>query len=133
MILLFFSLENKLFSILCLEFVNIFVILTIANKFSELGLDDFQAFMEDEASKNKIDRLLDVPGDILEENGYDNLGLTNDIIAGTRKIKNAHRLCMLLDLVLRYMDAVAVSNRRWFYRQIASALTHNIAGKGKKK
>ena len=33
----------------------------------ELGLDDFQAFMEDEASKNKIDRLLDVPGDTLEE------------------------------------------------------------------
>jgi len=83
-------------------------------------------------TQGHINKLVQV-GDILEENGYDNLGLTNDIIAGTRKIKNAHRLCMLLDLVLRYIDAVAVNNRRWFYRQIASALTHNIAGKGKKK
>jgi ribonucleoside-diphosphate reductase beta chain len=33
----------------------------------ELGLDDFQAFMEDEASKSKIDRLIEVPGETLEE------------------------------------------------------------------
>ena len=33
----------------------------------ELGLDDFQAFMEDETAKNKIDRLLEVPGDTLQE------------------------------------------------------------------
>ena len=33
----------------------------------ELGLDDFQAFMEDEVSKAKIDRLIEVPGESLEE------------------------------------------------------------------
>jgi ribonucleoside-diphosphate reductase beta chain len=33
----------------------------------ELGLDDFQAFLEDETSKNKIERLIEVPGDSLEE------------------------------------------------------------------
>lgn len=33
----------------------------------ELGLDDFQAFMEDEASRNKIERLLETPSDTLEE------------------------------------------------------------------
>jgi ribonucleoside-diphosphate reductase beta chain len=33
----------------------------------ELGLDDFAAFMEDEASKNKIDRLIEVHGDTIEE------------------------------------------------------------------
>jgi ribonucleoside-diphosphate reductase beta chain len=33
----------------------------------ELGLDDFAAFMEDEASKNKIERLIEVPGDTMEE------------------------------------------------------------------
>ena len=33
----------------------------------ELGLDDFAAFMEDEASKNKIERLIEVPGDTIEE------------------------------------------------------------------
>ena len=33
----------------------------------ELGLDDFAAFMEDEASKNKIERLIEVSGDTLEE------------------------------------------------------------------
>ena len=33
----------------------------------ELGLDDFRAFMEDEVSKAKIDRLIEVPGETLEE------------------------------------------------------------------
>lgn len=33
----------------------------------ELGLDDFAAFMEDEASKAKIDRLIEVPGSTIEE------------------------------------------------------------------
>jgi ribonucleoside-diphosphate reductase beta chain len=33
----------------------------------ELGLDDFQAFMEDEASRNKIERLLETPSESIEE------------------------------------------------------------------
>jgi ribonucleoside-diphosphate reductase beta chain len=33
----------------------------------ELGLDNFQAFMEDEASRNKIERLLETPSESLEE------------------------------------------------------------------
>jgi ribonucleoside-diphosphate reductase beta chain len=33
----------------------------------ELGLDDFKAFMEDETSKNKIERLIEVPGNTIEE------------------------------------------------------------------
>lgn len=33
----------------------------------ELGLDDFQAFLEDETSKAKIDRLIEVPGNNIQE------------------------------------------------------------------
>lgn len=33
----------------------------------ELGLDDFKAFLEDETSKAKIDRLIEVPGTNIEE------------------------------------------------------------------
>jgi ribonucleoside-diphosphate reductase beta chain len=33
----------------------------------ELGLDNFEAFLEDEASRNKIERLLETPSDSLEE------------------------------------------------------------------
>ena len=33
----------------------------------ELGLDNFQAFMEDEASRNKIERLLETPSNTIEE------------------------------------------------------------------
>jgi ribonucleoside-diphosphate reductase beta chain len=33
----------------------------------ELGLDNFKAFLEDEVSKAKIDRLIEVPGETLEE------------------------------------------------------------------
>ena len=33
----------------------------------ELGLDDFKAFLEDEVSKAKIDRLVETPGETLED------------------------------------------------------------------
>jgi ribonucleoside-diphosphate reductase beta chain len=33
----------------------------------ELGLDDFQAFMEDEEAREKIDRLVELPGETLED------------------------------------------------------------------
>ena len=33
----------------------------------ELGLDDFEAFMEDEEAKAKIDRLVELPGETLRE------------------------------------------------------------------
>jgi len=33
----------------------------------QLGLDDFEAFMEDEVSKSKIERLIEVPGNTIEE------------------------------------------------------------------
>ena len=33
----------------------------------ELGLDDFQAFMEDEASRSKIERLLETPSETIQE------------------------------------------------------------------
>jgi ribonucleoside-diphosphate reductase beta chain len=33
----------------------------------ELGLDDFQAFMEDEEAREKIDRLVNLPGETLED------------------------------------------------------------------
>ena len=33
----------------------------------ELGLDDFQAFLEDETSKAKIERLIETPGETLDE------------------------------------------------------------------
>jgi ribonucleoside-diphosphate reductase beta chain len=33
----------------------------------ELGLDDFEAFMEDEEAKAKIDRLVELPGDTLRD------------------------------------------------------------------
>jgi len=33
----------------------------------ELGLDDFKAFLEDEASKAKIERLIETPGETLED------------------------------------------------------------------
>jgi ribonucleoside-diphosphate reductase beta chain len=33
----------------------------------ELGLDDFRAFLEDEVSKNKIERLIETPGETIED------------------------------------------------------------------
>ena len=72
-------------------------------------------------------------GEILEENEEFNLDLVKSKLNGTRKISKPTRACMLSDIVLRYMDLKKIDGKRWFYRQISSVLTHNIASRGSKK
>ena len=58
-------------------------------------------------------------GEILEEETQENYQLTEEILdKSTRKVVNAKRMCMLLNIVLRYMDATGIQEKRWFYRPI---------------
>jgi hypothetical protein len=61
-----------------------------------------------------------VIGDILREAGKTDFDLNRGIILGTRKIKNSTRACTLLDLLLRYLDAARVQEKRWFFRPVQS-------------
>jgi hypothetical protein len=57
-------------------------------------------------------------GDILEENGNTDFGLTSDILKTVRKIDNARCACTLMDITLRYMNEEEIEGKRWFYRSV---------------
>ncbi len=58
-------------------------------------------------------------GEVLEEVTGENYQLTDEILdKSSRKVVNPKRMCMLLNLVLRYMDKMNIQNKRWFYRPI---------------
>jgi hypothetical protein len=58
-------------------------------------------------------------GEVLAEVVREDYQLTEEILdKSTRKVVNPKRMCMLLNLVLRYMDVMGVQKKRWFYRPI---------------
>jgi hypothetical protein len=73
-----------------------------------------------------ITKLIQI-GDILQENGKTDFDLNNASILRTRKIKNATRVCTLLNLMIRFLDANEIEGKRWFFRPID---TYYIGYKG---
>jgi hypothetical protein len=61
-------------------------------------------------------------GDILKANKKSDFDLNRAMI-GTRKIKNSTRACTLIDLVIRFLDADKIENKRWFFRPVQSFYT----------
>ncbi len=68
-------------------------------------------------------------GNALRAAGEDDLDLRKDVMEGTRKIVSSVRICMLMDLVLRYLDGRRFGRLRWFYRPLAA---FKVGHKGKK-
>ena len=68
-------------------------------------------------------------GNALREAGESDLQLRKDVMEGTRKIVSSVRICMLMDLVLRYLDIRRFGKLRWFYRPLAA---FKVGHKGKK-
>jgi len=65
--------------------------------------------------------LLKKLGDSLRADGKPDLGLNEDILARYR-IENSVRVCTVIDLSLRMMDAMKVQGKRWFYRALEAKL-----------
>jgi hypothetical protein len=59
-------------------------------------------------------------GVMLQNAGLPNFGMTKEGFVGTRKFENSTRACSLKNVILRWMDLMAVGGRRWFYRPIAA-------------
>lgn len=72
---------------------------------------------------------LELLGNALRGAGQRDLDLRKDVMEGTRKIVSSVRICMLMDLVLRYMDGAQFMDLRWFYRPISA---FKVGHKGKK-
>jgi hypothetical protein len=68
-------------------------------------------------------------GNALRAAGEHDLELRKEVMEGTRKIVSSVRICMLMDLVLRYLDARRFGGVRWFYRPLAA---FKVGHKGKK-
>ena len=68
-------------------------------------------------------------GNALRTAGKPDLELRKEVMEGTRKIISSVRICMLMDLVLRYLDAQRFGGVRWFYRPLAA---FKVGHKGKK-
>jgi hypothetical protein len=62
-------------------------------------------------------------GDILKAAGKTDFDLNRGIILGTRKIKNSTRACTLMNIIIRYLDAEKIQNKRWFFRPVQAFYT----------
>ncbi len=62
------------------------------------------------------DKLVQIGG-LLAMAGEDTLSLTGPLL---EQVSTADRICMLIDLVLRYLDVRRFMNTRWFYRPISA-------------
>jgi hypothetical protein len=63
------------------------------------------------------DKLVQIGG-LLAMAGEDTLGLTGPLL---EQVSTADRICMLIDLVLRYLDVQRfMGGQRWFYRPISA-------------
>jgi hypothetical protein len=91
----------------------------------------------DSAPTEKRERLVSL-GEFLGKKGLPNLELTDSILKQAPQIKkNASCYCILLELVLRYMDVLQIDKKKWFYRSIESKFAGHkfvaLAGKTKAK
>ena len=82
-------------------------------------------------------------GTILASEGFPDFDLTSSILykkkttkdaetVETRQVESAIRYCALKEIILRWMDIMNVSNKRWFYRPISSYKSKHYA-KAKKQ
>ena len=60
-------------------------------------------------------------GETLRQAGKGDFGLVPDP-PESQRIKNAHRICTVCNLVLRYMDRAKIQGRRWFYRPLEAKM-----------
>jgi len=73
--------------------------------------------------------LLEQIGDILRELGLPDFDMKAEVFQTSgadkhpRKFQNSTRACLLKELILRWMDIMALDGKRWFYRPVAAYKT----------
>ena len=74
----------------------------------------------DSVPTEKRERLVSL-GEYMRKKGLTNLELTDGILKQAPQInKNASCYCILIELVLRYMDVKKIDGKKWFFRPIES-------------
>jgi hypothetical protein len=66
--------------------------------------------------------------DVLEKAGkiLENPDLKREVFWASARKLTARQLCILMDLVLRYMDEKGVQGKRWFYRPVQATITGHL-------
>jgi hypothetical protein len=81
----------------------------------------------------KFEKLMKL-GEILKESNRTDFELNKLGIHVTRPLKAAARVCTLMDLVLRFLHAEKIQDKKWFFRPIqAQHLKAQLSSKSKKK
>jgi hypothetical protein len=62
-------------------------------------------------------------GDILKSANKSDFDLNRAIILSTRKIKNSTRACTLMNILIRFLDAEKIQNKKWFFRPLQALYT----------
>ena len=62
-------------------------------------------------------------GDLLRTHVKTDFNLNRDTLVTERSIKGSIRICTLMNLLLRFMDAERMEGKRWFFRSVEAYYT----------
>ena len=62
-------------------------------------------------------------GEILQARIGTNFNLTRELLVTERSIKGSIRICTLMNILLRFMDAERMDDKRWFFRSVEAYYT----------
>jgi hypothetical protein len=62
-------------------------------------------------------------GEILQVHIGTNFNLTRELLVTERSIKGSIRICTLMNVLLRFMDAERMDAKRWFFRSVEAYYT----------
>ena len=62
-------------------------------------------------------------GEILQTHIGTNFNLTRESLVTEKTIKGSIRICTLMNILLRFMDAERMYDKRWFFRSVEAYYT----------
>ena len=72
--------------------------------------------------KDHLNNLISI-GEILQTRIGTNFNLTRELLVTEKSIKGSVRICTLMNILLRFMDAERMNDKRWFFRSVEAYYT----------
>ena len=72
--------------------------------------------------KEHLNNLMTI-GEILQTHVHNDFNLNRESLITSRSIKGSIRICTIMNILLRFMDAEQISNKRWFFRSVEAYYT----------
>jgi hypothetical protein len=72
--------------------------------------------------KDHVSNLISI-GEILLTHVHSDFNLTRELLVTEKSIKGSIRICTLMNILLRFMDAERINDKRWFFRSVEAYYT----------